>query len=93
MFQERTHEAREERLKAGTLHVYALNEYAGMLREEPEYGTNGRNGITLVKTPGLRVVLEVLDSSSSAPCCSALWLLTGDSPCGRPGLSMGTSAD
>jgi quercetin dioxygenase-like cupin family protein len=64
MLQERTREAREERLEAGTLHVYALNEYAGLLREEAEYLTNGRNGITLVKTRELRVVLEALRSGS-----------------------------
>jgi quercetin dioxygenase-like cupin family protein len=51
---------RNERQDAGTLHVFAHTEYAQTLREEPEYEANGRNGTTLVKTPALRVVLEVL---------------------------------
>jgi quercetin dioxygenase-like cupin family protein len=57
---ERTREKRKERLDASALHVLGLDEYVRELREEPEYAANGRNGITLVKTPGLRLVLEVL---------------------------------
>jgi quercetin dioxygenase-like cupin family protein len=34
------------------------------LREENAYSTNGRNGITLVKTARLRVVLEVLQAGT-----------------------------
>src|SRR5687768_800076 len=64
MIEERMRKAREERLDAGTLHVFALEEYTRMLREEPAYRANGRDGITLVKTPELRVVMEVLRSGS-----------------------------
>ena len=64
MVGERTRGAREERLDTGALHVFALGEYARMLREEPEYLANGRDGITLVKSPELRVVLEVLKRGS-----------------------------
>jgi quercetin dioxygenase-like cupin family protein len=57
---ERTRAERKERLDEGTLHVFALEQYARDLRGEPAYPTSGRNGITLVKSPALRVVLEVL---------------------------------
>lgn len=61
---ERTRPERQERLDAGLLHVLALAEYARALREEPVYTRNGRNGVTLVKSPALRVVLEVLRSGA-----------------------------
>lgn len=61
---ERTREERTERLDTGLLHAFALAQYASALREEPEYAANGRNGVTLVKTLGLRVVLEVLRSGA-----------------------------
>lgn len=60
MEQERTREARLERLDASALHVLGLEEYIRTLRAEPEYARSGRSGITLVKSPGLRLVLEVL---------------------------------
>jgi quercetin dioxygenase-like cupin family protein len=57
---ERTRPERQERLDAGLLHVFSWEQYTHALREEPEYERNGRNGVTLVKTLGLRLVLEVL---------------------------------
>jgi quercetin dioxygenase-like cupin family protein len=51
---------RETRFAAGDLHVQAWETVARELRQEPEYQKNGRNGTTLVKTPRLRQVLEVL---------------------------------
>jgi quercetin dioxygenase-like cupin family protein len=60
MLLERTRAERHERLDAGTLHVFALERYVRELREEAAYSKHGRNGLTLVKTPALRVVLEVL---------------------------------
>jgi quercetin dioxygenase-like cupin family protein len=61
---ERTRTERLQRLDAGLLHVFALEQYARALRDEPAYERNGRNGVTLVKTPGLRVVLEALRAGS-----------------------------
>ena len=60
MILERTRTERQERLDEGTLHVFSLNEYARKLCEERAYAANGRDGVTLVKSPALRVVLEVL---------------------------------
>ena len=60
MVLERTRGERKERLDEGTLHVFPLDDYARDLREEIAYTANGRNGVTLVKSPALRVVLEVL---------------------------------
>src|SRR5262245_54905891 len=57
---ERTRVEREERLNAGLLHSFGLPQYAGALRGEAAYTRTGRNGVTLVKTGELRVVLEVL---------------------------------
>jgi quercetin dioxygenase-like cupin family protein len=65
MVLERTRAARAERLEIDTLQVCALKEYARALREESVYAANGRNGITLVKTPCLRVVLEVLQGGAA----------------------------
>lgn len=60
MLLERTHEERSDRLDAGLLHVFSLASYASALRSEPVYARTGRDGVTLVETAGLRVVLEVL---------------------------------
>jgi quercetin dioxygenase-like cupin family protein len=64
MLLERTRAARSERLDVDTLQVFALKEHAQALREEGAYASAGRNGITLVKTPQLRVVLEVLQGGA-----------------------------
>ncbi|MBI3910319.1 MAG: cupin domain-containing protein [Armatimonadetes bacterium] len=60
MFSGRTRTERVERLGGGTYCVFPLQDYVRALREEPEYGKHGENGITLVKIPGLRVMLKVL---------------------------------
>jgi quercetin dioxygenase-like cupin family protein len=60
MILERTRAEREERLDSGILHAFALTDYTSALRDEAVYAASGRNGVTLVKTPGLRVVLQVL---------------------------------
>ncbi len=41
-------------------HVVDLNATLETLREEPEYGENGRNGVLLVKNAELRVVLQAM---------------------------------
>jgi quercetin dioxygenase-like cupin family protein len=56
----RTREERGERLDSGVLHTFGLDGFVRALREEPEYATNGRNGVTLVKSSGLSVVLEAM---------------------------------
>jgi quercetin dioxygenase-like cupin family protein len=61
---ERTRAERAERLARDTLQVINLRSYLRALREEGAYHTNGRNGITLVKTARLRVVLEVLQAGT-----------------------------
>jgi quercetin dioxygenase-like cupin family protein len=60
MVLERTRAERTEQLDEGTLHVFPLDDYARDLRGEPAYTANGRTGVTLVKSPALRVVLEAL---------------------------------
>jgi len=57
---ERTRAERAVRLAGDTFRVFPLTSYLRALREEPAYAANGRNGITLVKTARLRVLLEVL---------------------------------
>ena len=64
MLIERTREDREARLHESSVHTFDLQETARTLRQEPEYEKNGRNGITLVKNPDLRVVLEVVRRGS-----------------------------
>jgi quercetin dioxygenase-like cupin family protein len=60
MVLDRMREERKERLDEETLHVFSLEDYARDLRAEPAYTANGRNGVTLAKSPALRVLLEVL---------------------------------
>jgi quercetin dioxygenase-like cupin family protein len=67
MILDRTRAERKDRLDAGTLHAFALSDYADALRQEEPYITNGKNGLTLVKTPGLRVVLEVMRRGAELP--------------------------
>src|SRR5262245_9354792 len=40
-------------------HLFSITQFARALRAEREYRDQGRNGITLIKTEHLRVVLEV----------------------------------
>jgi quercetin dioxygenase-like cupin family protein len=67
MILERTRVEPEDQLDAGTLHAFALADYAAALREEAPYAANGRNGVTLVKSGGLRVLLEVLRRGAEVP--------------------------
>lgn len=67
MLLERTHIAREGRLEDDALQVFAPMEYARVLRAEKEYAASGRNGVTLMKTPELRVRLEVLRAGEELP--------------------------
>jgi len=66
MFLERTREERQARLNESRLHVFDLKPLTDALWTEPETGEkSGRSGVTLVKTPDLRVVLEVLERGAS----------------------------
>ncbi|HEU4751710.1 MAG TPA: cupin domain-containing protein [Armatimonadota bacterium] len=60
MVTERTREERQARLYPEGVHVFDLDAQAGVLRGETAYQENGRDGITLVKNPNLRVVVEAL---------------------------------
>jgi quercetin dioxygenase-like cupin family protein len=64
MLLEQIRENREAHSHETSLHCVDLAETAHTLRQEPEYDKNGRNGITLVKNPNLRVVLEVIRRGS-----------------------------
>lgn len=80
---ERTREERETRLDLQTTHVFALNAILGSIRDEPEYERNGRNGMTLVKDPDLRVVLEAVKaggrlSDHYTPGRCTLYVLAGE---------------
>ena len=55
----RDHPGRHSRLDPEWLHLFSLQQLAHKLRAEPEYAENGRNGLVLIKTAQLRVVLEV----------------------------------
>ena len=80
---EHSRQEREERFAPGGIHVLELEAVARELRQEPEYQKNGRNGTTLVKTPRLRQVLEVLRAGArleehTAPGPITLQLLHGE---------------
>lgn len=55
---ERTRTARRARLHPGGIHTFEVETLTQALRDEAE--PYGRDGVTLVKSPHLRVVLEVL---------------------------------
>ena len=79
----RTREEREARLHEGRLHAFELRQMASSLRAEQSYLENGRNGIGLVKTPELRVVLEVLQRGArigehEAPGPATVQVLEGE---------------
>jgi quercetin dioxygenase-like cupin family protein len=50
---------RRNRLDEEWLHLFSLAHFARALRSDREYIEHGRNAITLLKSDGLRVVLEV----------------------------------
>jgi len=56
----RSRKERDARLSSEVLHTFSFPEIVARLREEPEYAESGRNGVTLVKSADLRVLLEVL---------------------------------
>jgi quercetin dioxygenase-like cupin family protein len=64
MILDRTPIGRHARLFPGGVHTFELPELMRALREEPGYIRAGRDGVTLVKTPELRVVLEVLGAGT-----------------------------
>ena len=55
-------EIRRKRLDEGTVHVFALTDYAEAMRKEREYTQHGHTGVILIKTSELRVVLEVAEA-------------------------------
>jgi len=55
----RSHDERHSRLDPEWFHLFSLEQFGRRLRAEPEYAENGRNGLVLIKTEQLRVVLEV----------------------------------
>jgi len=60
MVLERTREERTARLYPNGIHVFDLPAAIIALREEAAYAQNGRNGMTLVKNPEIRMLVEVL---------------------------------
>jgi len=60
MILERTRVGRQMRLYRGSIHTFDVEPLVRALREEAAYLEHGRDGVTLVETPDLRVVLEVL---------------------------------
>jgi len=52
-------EERRSRLDPEWFHLFSPEQFERELRAEPEYAENGRNGLVLLKTAQLRVVLEV----------------------------------
>jgi len=50
---------RRHRLDEEWLHLFSLEKFTTALRQEPEYQRNGHNGLILIKTEHMRVVLEV----------------------------------
>lgn len=64
MILDRTPIGRQARLSPGAIHTFALPALLRALREEADYVSTGRDGATLVKSPDLRVVLEVLGAGT-----------------------------
>ena len=56
---------RRHRLDEEWLHLFSLRKFASALRLEPEYDRNGHNGVILMKTAHMRVVLEVARAGRS----------------------------
>jgi len=50
---------RGSRLDPEWFHLFSVLQFVRTLRGEPEYREQGRNGVTLLKTRALRIVLEV----------------------------------
>jgi quercetin dioxygenase-like cupin family protein len=56
---------RRHRLDEEWLHLFSLEKFTAALRQEPEYLHNGHNGVILIKTEHVRVVLEVAQAGRS----------------------------
>lgn len=61
---EHTRAERDARLFPQVPHLFDLRSTVETLRSEPLYATNGRNGITLVKNPEMRLVLQAMSAGS-----------------------------
>lgn len=61
----RSKDARIERLDQDHLHVLSLRAFGAGLRRQPEYDKDGHTGMILVKTPELRVILEVVKGGTT----------------------------
>jgi len=57
-------ESPRDRLEEGRVHVFSADDLRAKLRAEPEYASNQRNGIALMKTDELRVVLEIAEAGA-----------------------------
>jgi quercetin dioxygenase-like cupin family protein len=60
-----TREERNERLFPDGVHVFQPAEVIQALRADVAYAESGKNGSTLVKNDGLRVLLEVLRAGAA----------------------------
>jgi quercetin dioxygenase-like cupin family protein len=58
----RDRETRSRRLDEAQVHVFSAHELGGELQEEAEYRRSGHTGLTLMKTPELRVVVETAEA-------------------------------
>jgi quercetin dioxygenase-like cupin family protein len=50
---------RQHRLDEEWLHLFSLQKFTAALRQERDYERNGHNGLILMKTEHMRVILEV----------------------------------
>lgn len=83
MILERSRIGRQIRLHAGATHAFELKALVEALRDERTYAEFGKDGVTLVKTAELRVILEVLSpgtglSAHHDPGPATLQLLEGE---------------
>lgn len=55
---------RHRRLNEELVHVFSARELGGALQDEPEYQRSGHTGLTLMKTPELRAVIETAEAGT-----------------------------
>ena len=60
----RDRDERRHRLDEEWLHLFSLQKFTAALRQEPDYERNGHNGLILMKTEHMRVVLAVARAGS-----------------------------
>ena len=60
----RDRDTRHRRLNQALVHVFSARELGGALQDEPEYQRSGHTGLTLMKTPELRVVIETAEAGT-----------------------------